>query len=196
MNHQTLINPFGFLPTDMKEALIWINSKVKFSITGSISLRCHRVINRLPNDIDIVVEDLAAVKKLGADLQKVCFSEVTGLESLNEHQETSKQVQTRLTYNGIKICVFLSPNQDKQLVTVVHRGRHENFYISHPKYAIWAKTRYVKSLIGLSKIMPLSDKKQERMRKHIGDIGKFIKTFPDIEIYDESKLILDENIPF
>lgn len=156
-------------------------------ITGGISLNLFGVVNRDVEDIDIVVETQDFTKYTAEIIKNfdgvfASFGD-SGLEFEQEDEtKVNKNVcfkfisqvlhrnQLRLVKDGCNICVFGdSYNEDFEIMEIAGKP----YVISHPKYAISAKMRYVDNLVNTKS--DLTKSQQKYLIKHIKYINNYHK---------------------
>lgn len=149
-------------------------------LTGSISLFEYDCIKRDINDIDIVVsEDLGKVGRRLEAFYSVDYSVDYG-DEMQQIGESSVFVRgvipNRIFFEvgAVKVCVFYGTNQEHKLCSYLSGV----IKVSHPRYAIRAKLRYLADLDEVERSAGgLTEFQKNKRTKHATDIAAFCKKF-------------------
>lgn len=178
-----------FLGAEKAAALAILYKKIAiFRLTGSISLIEWGVIERVVSDIDIVVgswEELEAIsKEFSVDFDFDYSDEMEHAplsKSIGHNQEplvfALRPLPNRAHFKigNVNCCVFLGKYQEAKMCQIAGL----DFLVSHPRYAIEAKRRYLKDLEEIESKKPLTEFQQAKRAKHFVDILAYDIAFPE-----------------
>lgn len=182
----TKLEQFNFLGLDKLNALDRLNVLLpEFQITGSVSLFEYGVIKREISDIDIVVPHFDLVyrcicpKVKGVELW---FDYTDKLQPNADSTEQPKgKIPNRASFNldGVDVCIFYGIGQEFKFCEYVVNRR---FKVSHPRYSVDAKLKYLKDLAEIELRMPLTDFQKQKKAKYLSDVNNFNVRFPDEKV--------------
>jgi hypothetical protein len=169
-----------FLGDDKINTLFIIYQKIPlFRLTGSISLIEWGICERRISDIDIVVDtfdeiqDISNVFPVEFDFDYTDEMEHAALlKSIGHEQEpltfALRPLPNRAYFKigEVNCCVFLGKGQEVKSCQI----GGIDFLVSHPKYAIEAKKRYLKDLEHIESKMPLTEFQKAKRTKHMADV--------------------------
>jgi hypothetical protein len=147
-----------------------------FQITGSISLFEYGVCKRKISDIDIVVNSFDCITYLENFFNvEYTFDYTDEIETkqdfhpvkLDGHLKYLVPNRAKTLINGVNICIFVGKNQECKFFEYMNERK---FKVSHPRYAIEAKRRYLLDLEEIEKKDTLNDFQSKKRAKHLADI--------------------------
>lgn len=142
-----------------------------FHFTGSLSLLCYGVTQRVVGDLDIVVSNmdvLYRVEDAGEQVDRY-FDYETELPKCSNIQLKGKiPNRAHIKLYNTDVCVFYAKDEEVRMFEFM-AGRV--FKVAHPRYAIAAKESYVKNLLSKSR----TEAQEARMNKHKNDINEYQK---------------------
>lgn len=150
-----------------------------FRLTGSISLIEWGVCQRPVSDIDLVVgtfDEIWAIAEhfsVEYDFDYTDEMEHSPLfKSIGHEREplafALRPMPNRAHFkiNGVKCCVFLGKDQEAKMCRIAGL----DFLVSHPRYAVEAKRKYLKDLKEVEVQKPLTEFQQAKRAKHLDDV--------------------------
>lgn len=165
---------------DKAAALAVLYHKIPiFRLTGSISLIEWGVCQRTVSDLDIVVgsfDEICAISDaFSVDFEFDYSDEMqhTPLYKSVGHEREPLVFALRplpnrahFSINGVKCCVFLGKDQEAKMCSIAGL----EFLVSHPRYAVEAKRRYLKDLQEIESQKPLTEFQKSKRAKHLADV--------------------------
>lgn len=151
----------------------------EFQLTGSISLVEYGIVKRKIGDIDIVVKSLDRLKVVfdqkGYDF-KEWFDYSEELENPKNTLQGKGKVTNRISFeiDGIKCCAFYGPLETFNVCTYM---LNREFKVSHPRYSIEAKKKYVQRLFEKDHLNPFQ-------------VSSLSKHNSDIQLYYEKNILI------
>jgi hypothetical protein len=134
-------------------------------IGGSLMLRYRGLINREPNDVDVLIPNYLSITKFLERLPGVeLATDMSSLSDVSTDVFGNKIQRTACMYKDIKICVFKVPVEqmvyDYENKYSHSAGHHLYIRIQRPMFAIEAKRQYVSN----------SKAHTPYMKKHVQDL--------------------------
>ena len=174
---------FDFLGEDKASALAILYQKIpNFRLTGSISLIEWGVCQRPVSDIDIVVGTFDEIQAIADSFPVDYDFDYTDdmehspiLKSVGHEREplifALRPLPNRAHFQigGVKCCVFLGKGQEAKMCQIAGL----DFLVSHPRYAVEAKRKYLKDLEEIETQKPLSEFQQAKRAKHLADVSAY-----------------------
>lgn len=155
-----------------------------FAIGGSISLIEYGVCKRKVQDIDIVVANFDLILNIAKQDIRVDYdfdydSELQGKGTSAYFEKGKIPNQARFEIDGVHICAFYGNEIEYKMCDYMF---DKTFKVSHPRYAIEAKKRYLNCLLEREKLEPLNEYNLAKRVKHTADIEAFEAIFPSVVV--------------
>lgn len=179
-----------FLGEDKASALAVLYQKIPiFRLTGSISLIEWGVCQRMVSDLDIVVGSFDEILAI-SDAFSVDFAFNYADEM--QHEPLYKSIghereplvfalrplpnRAHFKIGVVDCCVFLGKDQEAKMCQIAGL----DFLVSHPRYAVEAKRKYLKDLEEIEAKKPLTGSQQAKRAKHLADVSAYDILFSSI----------------
>lgn len=179
-----------FLGEDKASALAVLYQKIPiFRLTGSVSLIEWGVCERSVSDIDIVVGTFDEIWAISDSFSVDYDFDYT--EDM-EHSPIYKSVghereplvfalrplpnRAHFKIGVVDCCVFLGKDQEAKMCNIAGL----DFLVSHPRYAVDAKRKYLKDLEEIEVKKPLTEFQQAKRAKHLADVTAYDIIFSSI----------------
>lgn len=177
-----------FLGSEKAAALSVLYQKIPiFRLTGSISLIEWGVCQRPVSDIDLVVGSFDEICSISDSFSVDYDFDYTDemehspiLKSVGHEREPLVFALCPLpnrayfVIDGVKCCVFLGKDQEAKMCQIAGL----DFLVSHPRYAVDAKRKYLKDLEEMEAQKPLTEFQQAKRAKHLADVSAYDIIFP------------------
>lgn len=139
-----------------------------FQLTGSISLVEYGIVKREISDIDIVVESFS-ILKIALRVKGYKHSYWFGYSDNTGTPKVTNRISFEI--DGVKCCAFYSEHQEFKVCDYILERK---FRVSHPRYAIAAKKKYVRDLFQKDKLNKFQISK---LKKHSSDIQLYYEKY-------------------
>ena len=143
--------PITMNPHDLSKLIENIYRKTPDAIIGgSIMLHTHKLLNREPNDIDVLIPDYMSISTFADPLGLTLDVTTESLSDTDIDVAGNKVQRIACKYKDIKICVFKVPTDQlvwTQEYVIVQKSGINYYYwgrLQSPMFCIEAKRQYLR----------------------------------------------------